>query len=164
MSGLLRAMGDAFNLTATGSKTSPAVSQQAPLGASASPQHDGDLAEGALPPPPMLATGRAASVTLPKLLQQIARLRSLHPPPASISDDAPSPASVPPRSPLLPLLLPEEARQYGRALALGRGAVSERMAVAATVAGDAAETRFWSHLPATLRWGGHSKCEHLCFL
>ena len=155
MSGLLRAMGDAFNLT-TGSKTSPAaVSQQTPPGATASPQHP----EGASPPPLMPATRPTASVTLPQLLLQIARLRSHPPTPASTSTSHASPASA---SPLLPLLLPEEARQYGLALALGRGAVSERMAVAATVAGDAAEARFWSHLPATLRWGSEVWMEGSC--
>ncbi|GLI63490.1 hypothetical protein VaNZ11_006472, partial [Volvox africanus] len=47
------------------------------------------------------------------------------------------------------LLHPDEWLSYSRALAPG-SSPAERMAVAAHVAGDSDEARFWSHLPATL--------------
>lgn len=57
-----------------------------------------------------------------------------------------------PLPPFLPpqghLLQPEEWRAYTRALATG--SVAERMVLAARVAGDQTEARFWAHLPASL--------------
>ncbi|GIL67204.1 hypothetical protein Vafri_20629, partial [Volvox africanus] len=47
------------------------------------------------------------------------------------------------------LLHPDEWLSYSRALAPS-SSPAERMAVAAQVAGDSEEVRFWSHLPATL--------------
>ncbi|KAG2490001.1 hypothetical protein HYH03_011468 [Edaphochlamys debaryana] len=47
------------------------------------------------------------------------------------------------------LLHPAEWLAYSRALGPGAG-TAERMAVAAQVAGDSEEARFWAHLPATL--------------
>jgi hypothetical protein len=76
------------------------------------------------------------------------------------------------------LLHPPEWRAYAAALALAQGqqpvavpaakhkegspadahvmAVTERMALAARVSGDAQERRFWTHLPSTLQVDGAS--------
>lgn len=167
--GLFRAMGDAFRTSMKGASPLPPAPPAGPLegGAVTAPAtgerdlplvgHSGGQ-EGSLTKGSGAEGSPVSHLPLHRLLQHIARQRGPLPLPstypASVGGDGDGDAGSAKVGLGPSLLLPHEVRLYRRAISAGRGTVSERMHVAALVAGDEAEARFWSHLPATLRYWG----------